>query len=321
MPISILIIALQYIAPLCIAVSVYGLYQHRNDHADPVWLKYTQMVALITSSFWIILSLGVPHFLVALTSFVILVSLLDITILAKARASLGQKPSETVDFSRSFVWIAVIIFIVRQFIIQPYHVPTGSLFPTVYPGDFLLVAQYPYGLKAPITNKTIIPIGQPKRGDIVVFEPPEAYLKQIQEDKIYVKRVVGLPGDTIQFINDVLYINGQRQEQSPDPDQHPDDNKLYRIEHLGDIDHKIVIDPNPLRSQFRNFPLYQVPENSYFLVGDNRNNSSDSRVFKAIHESQLMGKALLVWMNWDNFHINWSRIGETLIPEKHQLSS
>lgn len=315
-----IVILLKILTPISIAASCYGLYVHRLAHQDPKWLKHTQMAALICASFLTIFTLGVPYFLVFLTSFVCLVSLVDVFILKKARAHLGQKPSETVDFARSFVWIALAIFIIRQFCFQPYFVPTGSLFPTVYPGDFLVVAQYPYGIKAPISNQTIIPIGTPKRGDIVVFEPPEFYLKQLNQDKIYVKRVVGLPGDTIQFVNDVLYINGTAQSQRPDPSPHPKDGKQYMIEQLGDIEHKIVLDPDPRRNSLRNFPIYQVPENSYFLVGDNRNNSSDSRVFKAIHESKLMGKALFVWMNWQSpININWSRIGESLLP-KHHLS-
>lgn len=250
-----------------------------------------------------------------------LIALIDILFFRKASKAKGAKDSTLVEYCRSFFPVLLIVWVIRSFLIQPYKVPTGSLEPTVMPGDFIAVNQFAYGVKFPIGNHTMIPVGEPKRGDIVLFHyPPNPKV-------IYVKRLIGLPGDHIVYKNKVLYINGKEQKQrllGHDFDYGDGPGQTAPVdvyeEQLNGKWHKIFRRPG---SNDGDFPMetdaagdfsYTVPKGSYFMMGDNRDNSADSRYFGAVPERNIIGKAFGVWMSWDPVHgrVRWDRIGNGL---------
>lgn len=223
-----------------------------------------------------------------------------------------------VEYSRSFFPVLVIVFIIRSFIIQPYQVPTGSLEPTVLPGDFLAVNQFAYGLRLPIIHKKILNIGEPHRGDIAVFRYP------IEPKIDFVKRVIGIPGDHITYSNKTLYINGKEMNQSyigtAVDIENGDTVKNYYENLFGKV-HEIYIEPginDNMTAQFlQNGQIYtdvKVPEGHYFVMGDNRDNSADSRFWGLVAEEYLVGKAFMIWFSWDSRdrEVRWDRIGTSL---------
>ncbi len=229
----------------------------------------------------------------------------------RKRRNKHQRIPKFVEFSRAFFPILLAVFILRSFIIQPYRVPTGSLEPTVMPGDFIAVAQYAYGIRFPIGNAKIISTGEPKRGDIALFRWPK------RPDIIFVKRVIGLPGDSIVYKNKVLYINGKEATQQfiskvVDENEWGYQRKVYlKEEDLDGIKHEIYVQQSGGETQ--DYDLI-VPKGAYFMMGDNRDNSDDSRQWGFVPEKDLIGKAFVVWMSWDAEHhtIRWHRIGTTL---------
>lgn len=224
-----------------------------------------------------------------------------------------------VDYARYFFPILLVVLIIRSFIVQPFRVPTGSLEPTVLPGDFILVNQFAYGLHFPAFNWEILPLGKPKRGDIAVFHWP------VNAHKDFVKRVIGLPGDNISYVNKILYINGKKIPQkligyavdSNNPSGPAWTVKVMQENLLG-IKYNIYRCANesnhcPLTT-VQNFHDVIVPAGEYFMMGDNRDNSDDSRYWGFVPEKDLVGKAFLVWMSWDSakHRIRWHRIGKRL---------
>lgn len=207
------------------------------------------------------------------------------------------------EFSNQYFIPLFIIAMVRFFIIQPYQVPTGSLEPTVMPGDFLLVNQYAYGLRLPMTQTEILPIGKPKRGDIAVFQSP------VGEEKL-VKRVIGLPGDHLVYKNKQLIINGIPVSQEATADQNASSAQMRLTEYLPGKTHDILIIPNRANESID----LSIPENHYFMMGDNRDSSGDSRIFGPVDAKYLIGKAFFIWMNWNpqNGEIDSERIGKSL---------
>jgi signal peptidase I len=223
------------------------------------------------------------------------------------------KMNFAVDLSCSLFPIFLIVLVLRSFAVEPFRIPSGSMMPTLLIGDFILVNKYEYGLRLPVLNTKILDVGEPERGDVVVFRYPE-------DPKIpFIKRVVGLPGDDI-FYNNItkqLYINGEEIE--------TDYVGIYqgvgagsgmtgheeRLEHLTDVPHKLLIDES------RPYPGLEivrltVPENEYFVLGDNRDNSRDSRFWGTVPEANLIGKAFIIWMNGSlqgGFRADWTRIG------------
>ena len=216
-----------------------------------------------------------------------------------------------VDFSRSFFPVILAVLVLRSFIIEPFRIPSGSMLPTLRAGDFILVNKFSFGVRLPVLNTKIIDSGSPQRGDVAVFRYPE------DPSVAFIKRIVGLPGDKLQYRNKQLYINGepaprdllpwQEGESPPSPGY-----KLYQ-EQLGEIEHRILI-----RSGQANMPWdsgeYVVPAGHYFAMGDNRDNSRDSRVWGPLPEQNLIGKAFLIWMNWDCItgNGNCNRIGRSI---------
>jgi signal peptidase I len=213
----------------------------------------------------------------------------------------GIKIPKFIEYSRSFFPVLLIVLLIRSFIFQPYRVPTGSLEPTILPGDMLVVSQFSYGLRLPVIHKKIINIGEPKRGDIVVFRNPENPKMDL------VKRVIGVPGDHIQYRDKVLYINGQQAEQqfiASTVDHEIEQPVIEKQENLLGIKHNIFI--WPIGGDNRSYDV-TVPDGNYFMMGDNRDDSGDSRYWGFAPEANIIGKAKYIILSWDS--------------QKHQIRS
>jgi len=240
-----------------------------------------------------------------------IISLIDIIFFAKKRKKTGKKKPILIDYSRSFFPILLIVLIIRAFIIQPYRVPSGSLQPTILPGDFIAVKQFAYGLRLPVIDYKIIKTGEPKRGDIALFRWPD------NPSLTFIKRVVGVPGDHIVYRNKILRINGKIADQKligPALDIEPDNVPVAvqeKLENLLGIRHRIFI-----REASGDIGTVDtiVPKGYYFMMGDNRDASDDSRYWGFVPEKNLIGKAFLIWMSWDseNHTVRWHRIGNTI---------
>ena len=222
--------------------------------------------------------------------------LLDIAVLRKRRPE-GSPDPILVEYSKSFFPVILVVFFIRSFIAEPFKIPSGSMMPTLLAGDFILVNKFTYGLRVPILNNTFIETNHPKRGDVFVFHyPPDPSID-------YIKRVVGVPGDRIVYRDKVLTINGQKIENSFDSDYEYAASGLNLIyakryhEQLVDKKHDILIDEN---SGTKDVDLV-VPAGSYFAMGDNRDNSKDSRYWGFVPEANLVGKAFFIWWNFDDF--------------------
>lgn len=204
-----------------------------------------------------------------------------------------------VEYSRSFFPVLLFVLVIRSFVFEPFRIPSGSMMPTLLQGDFIFVKKFSYGLRLPVTETKIIATGEPERGDVVVFRLPS------DPSINYIKRVVGLPGDKITYERHRLTINGELVDIEPAPDATPVDPKF--IEQLGERTHDILITSpaNSLRDG-----IYTVPEGHYFVMGDNRDNSRDSRFIGAIPESNLVGEAVRIWMHVDGLSWpRWERVG------------
>lgn len=236
-----------------------------------------------------------------------LYALFDILFLAPKRKTKHQTKMPLLsDYARSFFPVLLIVFLLRSFLIEPFRIPTGSLEPSLLIGDFILLNKYDYGVRLPVVHKKIMNVGMPQRGDIMVFywPPNPAYY--------FIKRVIGLPGDHVSYINKELTINGQKipQVALPSSPAFPDSENgaEVREENLFGVKHKIYIHPE------RNSRDYQdmiVPSGMYFVMGDNRDLSADSRYFGFVPEENIVGKAIFIWMSWDkdNSTVRWKRIG------------
>ncbi len=215
-----------------------------------------------------------------------------------------------VDYAKSFFPVFLFVLILRSFIAEPFRIPSASMMPTLLIGDFILVNKYDYGIRLPVINTKIIPNSNPKRGDIVVFRYPE------DPSIPYIKRVVGLPGDHIAYYDKTLYINGKPMEQMlVGPYSASGSGKMMegaslRLEDLESHEHQILISPDSPTLEVEG----AVPEGQYFVLGDNRDNSRDSRYWGFVPDENLIGRAFFIWMNWDskNGGVEWHRIGTIL---------
>ncbi|QKK03319.1 MAG: signal peptidase I [Pseudomonadota bacterium] len=220
---------------------------------------------------------------------------------------------KTVELVGSLFPVLLLVLVFRSFLFEPFKIPSGSMIPTLWIGDFIVVNKYAYGLRLPVLNNKIVDIGEPQRGDIIVFRFPE-------DERInYIKRVVGLPGDTISYRNKVLYVNGEPVEQqrvgpwlgeglNRNP---PGTRPVKRLEHLTEEPHPIVIYPERPN---RYIDSVVVPAGHYFVMGDNRDQSLDSRAWGFVPEENLVGKAVRIWMHWDCSRgcIDFGRIGDRI---------
>ncbi|MFQ6371327.1 signal peptidase I [Shewanella sp. YIC-542] len=228
----------------------------------------------------------------------------------------GQMLQESVvvETSKSIFPVIAFVMILRSFLYEPFQIPSGSMMPTLLVGDFILVEKFAYGLKDPVWRKKLVSTGEPKRGDIIVFKYPK------DESVDYIKRVIGLPGDRIIYHNKQLYIQEACHGQNPCPQprlvMRAEVNRgefsldgvaqiRYR-EQLGDVTHDILIDPargEPTAFYFRQHGLaageFIVPEGTYFAMGDNRDNSTDSRFWGFVPEKNLVGRAVVIWISFE----------------------
>lgn len=250
-----------------------------------------------------------------------LIWLLDSLVLRKKRAS-GDAEPVIVEYAKSFFPVILIVFCVRSFIVEPFKIPSGSMMPTLLVGDYILVNKFTYGLRVPILNNTFIEIGKPNRGDVFVFHyPPNPQID-------YIKRVIGVPGDKIAYQNKTLTINGQTIDRDSVGAYEYVGSGLNIVsseefkETLGEKTHRLLVNegsiPYPngtIGSLFANGGEITVPEGQYFAMGDNRDNSADSRFWGFVPEQNLVGKAFFIWMNFDylkDLFTDKGRIGTTI---------
>ncbi|MGR9051159.1 MAG: signal peptidase I [Gammaproteobacteria bacterium] len=215
-----------------------------------------------------------------------------------------------VEYAKSFFPIFLIVLLIRSFLAEPFRIPSGSMMPTLLIGDFILVNKFTYGIRLPVLNKKIIELNEPERGDIVVFRFP----KDPSVD--YIKRVVGVPGDRVRYQGKKIYINGNPAEQvsigrydgAGKGEKESGDEHL--IENLNRVEHSILINHRAVTVN----DVFTVPKGQYFVMGDNRDNSNDSRYWGFVPEQNLVGKAFFIWMNldWKNKSIGLDRIGTVL---------
>jgi signal peptidase I len=259
--------------------------------------------------------IGFPLFMLLILLLTGIIWLVDYLFFQKKRVA-GQSEPTTVEYAKSFFPVILLVFIIRSFVAEPFKIPSGSMMPTLLAGDYILVNKFTYGLRLPVLNTVFLDINQPKTGDVAVFHfPPNPKID-------YIKRIVGLPGDEIQYQNKRLTINGKPLEvtflEDEDyPNQDQSIIKAHRLqEQLGEIQHNILIYDIPnnryqtdsLGDKLANGEKIVVPEGQYFVMGDNRDNSSDSRVWDFVPDANLVGKAFFIWFNFDEF----SRIGNSI---------
>ena len=211
-----------------------------------------------------------------------------------AVAELAREPL-IIEYAKSFFPVLLIVLILRSFLVEPFQIPTGSMIPTLEVGDFILVNKYAYGVRLPVIGTKIMDVEDPKRGEVMVFIPPH-------EDKYYIKRVIGLPGDSVRYEDKHLYINGELIDKDYVRDIEvetgigPLSGTLY-TETLGDVAHAVQhIDAV---GQRRARTTWVIPNGHYFMMGDNRDNSADSREWGTVSEENIVGKAIAVWMHKD----------------------
>jgi signal peptidase I len=227
---------------------------------------------------------------------------------SKARKE-GEKEPWWIEYPKSFFPVILIVFLLRSFIVEPFRIPSGSMIPTLLVGDFILVNKFAYGIRLPIVNKKIIGVGEPQHGDVMVFRYPD------DPSLDYIKRVIGVPGDRIVYVNKRLTVNGQELAVKPAGDYLYKERMSYAnryLETIGGRQHSILLEEDapaavPFVKQFpfRNDCTYNseglactVPPGHYFLMGDNRDNSSDSRVWGFVPDANIVGKAFFIWFNF-----------------------
>jgi len=240
----------------------------------------------------------------------------------KETISTDSRPTGIIiEYARAFFPVILVVFVLRSFIVEPFRIPSGSMLPSLYIGDFILVSKFSYGIRLPLINQKVFSIGIPKRGEVLVFRYPH------DEKTNYIKRVVGLPGDIVDYKNKRLRINGKvvdlQKSNRQNTKQGTQSNEQVRvyIERLGKSSHGILLDTS-LGS--RDYTRIIVPPGKYFVMGDNRDHSNDSRFWGFVPEENIVGRAFFVWFSWDsnksdhfwNDYIgggaNWPRIGNTI---------
>ncbi|QAU34255.1 signal peptidase I [Janthinobacterium sp. 17J80-10] len=237
---------------------------------------------------------------------------------AALEAGLLRQPT-WIEYSGSFFPVIALVFVLRSFLYEPFKIPSSSMVPTLLVGDLILVNKYTYGIRLPVFNKKVIEVNDPKRGDVMVFKYPS------DPSLDYIKRVVGVPGDKIVYQNKRLTVNGKALSYAPLADYLDEDRLSYSrqfTEDLTGVAHRVLNDDGApaFGSNERNFPGQElcrfnggdfactVPPGNYFMMGDNRDNSLDSRYWGFVPDQNIVGKAFFIWMNFSNL----KRIGSSI---------
>jgi signal peptidase I len=357
MPIIVLLSWLALPVTLICVVDDWFLRPRRQLRAGAEGVRDTPLMTVLYGSLVVLIAAAVLRLLLAerLDFSAVLLAItvvtgvtwgLDLLLFAPRRAAAaraaGRDPAlrpepGTVDYARSFFPVALVVLVLRSFIFEPFRIPSDSMMPTLLDGDFIIVNKYDYGLRLPVINRKIVAVGEPQRGDVVVFRWP------VDPSVNFIKRLVGLPGDHVEVRDNHITINGQ-----PVPEvgagRYDDGcyvNLTLAKERLGSHDHEaifcpVAIDRQPVlpgcnRSTVRGFVcgdddapgerrvppfVRDVPAGQYLMMGDNRDNSDDGRSWGFVPEQNLVGKATRIWFNWDPHRAGgpvWKRIG-TAIP-------
>ena len=250
----------------------------------------------------------------------------DAAVLANARNDVREshlRQPSWIEYPVSFFPVILIVFLLRSFLVEPFKIPSGSMLPTLLIGDFILVNKFTYGIRIPIINKKIVEMNQPQRGDVMVFRYPN------NPSQDYIKRVIGTPGDTVAYQDKKLTVNGAEAKLTPDGDYSYVENGLNFFSHQRQLEafsgktHAILVlqDYPPVhlsgveQFQFKENCVYneagftcKVPQGHYFMMGDNRDKSSDSRYWGFVPDENIVGKAFLIWFNFDEL----KRIGSSI---------
>lgn len=294
-----------YLSLLAMVVSggiwLYDIYFLRSAERGvvPEYVAYAKSIfPLAVIAFLVFWLQDLPLLLLIAVAYTGFVWLIDVLFFRKRRAQDAPEPAN-VEYSRSFFPVLLIVFVIRSFVIEPFQIPSESMVPTLEVGDFIVVNKFTYGIRLPVIRTKVIGINEPKRGDVMVFFPPK-------EDRYFIKRVIGLPGDKISYNNKVLSVNGEVFEQtfvgydtSHDKDRCEEQLKARNvvvIENINGVEHetRYCSDMRFTNSQFD----VVVPAGHYFMMGDNRDNSQDSRVWGFVPEDRIVGKAFARWMYW-----------------------
>ena len=215
------------------------------------------------------------------------------------------------DWTAGLFPVICAVFLLRSFLFEPFKIPSASMVPTLLVGDLILVNKYHYGVRLPVINKKIVPNNDPQRGDVMVFRYPS------DTSIDYIKRVVGVPGDEVAYLNKRLFLNGQPVPTKPLGEYYDEDSRRYAqsaSEKLGTVEHKVLTHKEvpPFMMAVEDFPFKEncrysaegvtckVPAGHYFMMGDNRDNSQDSRYWGFVPDRNIVGKAFLIWMNFGN---------------------
>lgn len=231
-------------------------------------------------------------------------------------AAMARKEPIYVEYARAFFPVILIVFFIRSFLMEPFRIPSGSMLPSLYIGDFILVNKFTYGVRLPVANSKFLEVGHPKRGEVAVFRFPG------NPSINYIKRIVGVPGDRILYRDKKLYINGTLVEQADgrpylfSPGGDAQGEALRWTETFEGVQHDILT----TNRQDPPLPEIAVPEGKYFVMGDNRDHSNDSRYWGFVPDQNLVGKAFLIWFSWDMTardkwfweRIVWGRIGDSI---------
>jgi signal peptidase I len=238
----------------------------------------------------------------------------------RKRRPAGTKEPYLIDLTRSLLPVFILVLLLRSFVFEPFRIPSGSMMPTLLVGDFILVNKFAYGLRLPVTHSKFWDNQEPQRGDVAVFRFP------LDPRIDYIKRIVAVPGDTVDYRDKQLFINGEPQalqiidEYIGVGSGERETGSLLALEMINGTEHQVLLDPQ--RFDFGhacrvlvNGPIV-IPEGQYFAVGDNRDNSNDSRCWGLVPEANLVGRASYIWMNFDSalpgLPIDWRRLGNRI---------